>query len=83
MDSFARRGVTAQILVGDTADHASELAAKAVADGVDAVVAAGQVANPSRCKADTVGSRFAGLLMEKNFIRKFAKFYPEPTDTSF
>lgn len=49
----------------------------------DAVVAAGQVANPSRCKADTAGSRFAGLLMEKNFIRKFAKFYPEPTDTSF
>ncbi len=49
----------------------------------DECVRRGDVANPSRCKADTLGSRFAGLLMEKNFIRKFAKFYPEPTDTSF
>ncbi len=49
----------------------------------DRVVAAGKAVNPLRCKADTLGSRFAGLLMEKNFVRKFARFYPEPTDTSF
>lgn len=49
----------------------------------DRVVGAGHEVNPLRCKADTLGSRWAGFLMEKNFIRKFARFYPEPTDTSF
>jgi diacylglycerol kinase (ATP) len=41
VDGFRRRGVEARILVGDSAEHASELASKAVAGGVDAIVAAG------------------------------------------
>lgn len=49
----------------------------------DRVVAAGKTVNPLRCKDDTLGSRWAGFLMEKNFVRKFARYYPKPTDTSF
>jgi len=41
IDSFARRGVDASLLTGDSAEHAVELARHAVADGVDALIAAG------------------------------------------
>lgn len=49
----------------------------------DGVVGAGDVVNPTRCKEDTLASRFNGLLMERNYIRKFGKYYPRPTETSF
>jgi diacylglycerol kinase (ATP) len=41
LQSFARRGVEARLLMGESADHALELARRAVADGIDALVAAG------------------------------------------
>lgn len=49
----------------------------------DSLVSSGAVVNPTRCPADTMKSRLAGMAMEKNYIRKFAEHYPEPTDTSF
>lgn len=49
----------------------------------DAIVRAGKVGNPVRCPHDTLGSRFYGWLMTENFKRKFARYYPEPTETSF
>ena len=49
----------------------------------DRVVGEGAVANPTRCPDDTLGSRFNGMLMERNYIRKFKRYYPEPTETSF
>lgn len=48
-----------------------------------AVVKAKETYNPTRCKADSLKSQFDGSLMEKNYVRKFAKYYPEPTQTSF
>lgn len=49
----------------------------------DQVVSSGEVYNPTRCPSDSVASRFYGMLMERNYIRKFKEHYPEPTDTSF
>lgn len=49
----------------------------------DTVVASGEVYNPTRCPSDTLKSRFFGLLMETNYIKKFRQYYPDPTDTSF
>ncbi len=56
---------------------------KELLDEFDGIVKSGAVYNPTRCKTDTLGAQMAGLLMEKNYIRKFAKHYPEATDTSF
>lgn len=41
VEGFERRGVAAHLLTGSSREHAVELAKQAVADGVDAVVAAG------------------------------------------
>ena len=49
----------------------------------DAVVRAGGAHNPTRCPDDTKKARLYGLAMERNYIRKFKRYYPEPTDTSF
>ena len=49
----------------------------------DRVVGEGAVANPTRCPDDTLGSRLNGMLMERNYIRKFKRYYPKPTETSF
>lgn len=49
----------------------------------DRVVGEGAIANPTRCPDDTLGSRFNGMLMERNYIRKFKRYYPKPTETSF
>lgn len=48
-----------------------------------AIVKSGQTFNPTRNKADSLKSQLSGFLMEKNYIRKFAEYYPEPTQTSF
>jgi D-aspartate ligase len=51
---------------------------------VDSLVRAGKVYDPQRYDADWgLRRRIDVDLTEKNQIRKFAKFYPEPTDTSF
>lgn len=49
----------------------------------DAIVSNGAVFNPMRYPADSLRSRIDGALMEKNYVRKFARDYPEPTDTAF
>lgn len=49
----------------------------------DALVKSGAVANPMRCPEDTAPSRFYGWLMAQNFVRKFNRYYPKPTETSF
>lgn len=49
----------------------------------DALVKAGKIVNPTRCSYDSIQARFNGWLMERNYIRKFAKFYPELTDSAF
>ncbi len=41
VEGFRRRGITARLFSGDSAEHAVDLAKQAVADGVDALVAAG------------------------------------------
>ena len=41
IESFGRRGVSAEVLTGESADHAVELGRRAVASGVDALIAAG------------------------------------------
>lgn len=56
---------------------------KALLAEFDTTVASGAVVNPTRCAHDSCGSRLAGWVMEKNYIRKFARFYPAPTSTSF
>lgn len=51
---------------------------------VDSLVRAGKVFDPQRYDADWgLRRRLDVELTEKNQIRKFAKYYPEPTDTSF
>lgn len=51
---------------------------------VDGLIAAGKVVDPQRYAADMAPRRrLAVELTEKNQIRKFAKYYPEPTETSF
>lgn len=49
----------------------------------DGLVRTGKVSNPMRYSGDSLRSRLDGLMMEKNYIRKFARDYPEPTDTAF
>lgn len=49
----------------------------------DAIVRAGREGNPTRCPVDTLRSQFYGWLMERNYVRKFAQYYPKPTETSF
>ena len=56
----------------------------ALAAEVDGLIAAGKVVDPQRYAADMAPRRrLAVELTEKNQIRKFAKYYPEPTETSF
>lgn len=51
---------------------------------VDGLIAADKVVDPQRYAADMAPRRrLAVELTEKNQIRKFAKYYPEPTETSF
>ena len=51
---------------------------------VNSLVAAGKGFDPQRYDADWgLRRRLDVELTEKNQIRKFAKYYPEPTDTSF
>lgn len=51
---------------------------------VNELVAAGKVFDPQRYAADMAPRRrFDVELTEKNQHRKFARYYPEPTDTSF
>ena len=49
----------------------------------DAAVARGDVYNSLRYPADTLSARLMGWIMEKNYIRKFKKYYPERTDSAF
>lgn len=49
----------------------------------DALARAGEVYNPVRYKGDSLQARAMGLLMEKNYVRKFKRYYPERTDTAF
>ena len=49
----------------------------------DQIVRDGLVFDPMRYRADSLGSRLMGWAMEKNYIRKFARHYPERTDTAF
>lgn len=49
----------------------------------DRIVASGEVYNPMRCPAESLASRQAGFLMEKNYVRKFRTYYPKVSDTSF
>ena len=49
----------------------------------DQIVRARKVANPMRYPKDTLGARLVGKAMELNYDRKFARYYPKPTDTSF
>ena len=51
---------------------------------VDELVAQKKVYDPQRYKADRGARRMLDVeLTERNQIRKFAKYYPKPTDTSF
>ncbi len=50
---------------------------------VQDVVAAGEVHNPTRYAADSNRARLDAWIMEKNQRRKFARYYPEPTDSAF
>lgn len=49
----------------------------------DRVVRDGLVFNPMQYPGDSIKSRLTGKLMTENYVRKFARFYPERTDTSF
>lgn len=49
----------------------------------DEVVRGGVVANPMRYGRDSLRSRAIGRVMELNYDRKFAKFYPKPTADAF
>lgn len=55
----------------------------ALREEFDSLVRSGLVVNPLRCPADTVLSRLYGWIMEKNHVRKFNRYYPRPTETSF
>ena len=50
---------------------------------LDAIVAAGDVHNPVGYAADSLPTRLYGWLMKRNYIKKFAKWYPEVSETSF
>lgn len=49
----------------------------------DAIVAQGEVYNPVRCPHESLRTRAVGFIMEKNYVRKFKKYYPEPTGQPF
>lgn len=49
----------------------------------DEVVADGEVYNPTRCDREPFAARLLGALMEFNYRRKFARDYPEATDSAF
>ncbi len=49
----------------------------------DQIVKAKEVSDPMRYKCDSLAARAIGLAMELNYDRKFKRFYPKPTDTSF
>ena len=49
----------------------------------DEVVAGGEVHNPTRCDSEPFAARVLGALMELNYRRKFARDYPEATDSAF
>lgn len=49
----------------------------------DDIVKRGEVYNPMRYSREGSQSRLLGYLMTENYIRKFAKYYPEVTDTAF
>lgn len=49
----------------------------------DELVRSGDCYNPTRCPHDTAASRFWGMVMESSYVRKFNKYYPKPTETSF
>lgn len=49
----------------------------------DALARAGKIYNPVRYRGDSLQARAMGLLMEKNYVRKFKRYYPERTDTAF
>lgn len=57
---------------------------RALADEVDELVREGRVFDPQRYDADMAPRRRLDVeLTEQNQHRKFARYYPEPTDTSF
>lgn len=55
----------------------------ALRDEFDQIVRAKAVADPMRYRQDSLMARAIGLAMELNYDRKFKRFYPKPTDTSF
>ncbi|WP_334098914.1 GNAT family N-acetyltransferase [Parolsenella catena] len=56
----------------------------ALAAEVDELIGAGKVVDPQRYAVDMAPRRrLAVELTEKNQIRKFGKYYPKPTETSF
>lgn len=57
---------------------------QALLDEVDSLIKAGRVFDPQRYRADRGARRMLEVeLTEKSQVRKFARYYPEPTDTSF
>lgn len=52
-------------------------------DEFDEVVDSGEVHNPTRCNREPLAARALGALMECNYRRKFARDYPEATDSAF
>lgn len=50
---------------------------------IDGLVRDDIVFDPLRYQADSLASRLTGWAMEKNYVRKFARYYPERTDTAF
>ena len=51
---------------------------------LDALIRAGRVYDPQRYRADAGLRRMIDVtLTELNQVRKFKRYYPEPTDTSF
>lgn len=50
---------------------------------LDELIDAGEVYNVTRYPADSPKARMYGALMERNYVRKFKQFYPDPTDTAF
>lgn len=57
---------------------------KALLDEIDELVQAGRVFDPQRYDRDWgLRRRLDVELTERNHVRKFAKYYPKPTDTSF
>lgn len=49
----------------------------------DAIVKGRRTVNPMVYQKDSIGARLVGYAMEFNYDRKFARYYPRPTNTSF